>query len=120
MHCLVRRCAAAVLQMLHSTAQWLASSKGFVRYGDSPTAKDLEHPKTCLYLLRAYLSWPQPAQGVRFGSESFIVKAYHAGDACHNGASHGQRAQGSCCDMWRQHVPEHQSFLVVAGLIVHL
>eukprot|EP00775_Hariotina_reticulata_P005996 gene5996-6234_t len=70
--------AVGLCQMLHSTAQWLASSKGFVRYGSSPTASDLEHPKTCLYYCAAYLSCLIQHKGST-RSESFVVKAYHAG-----------------------------------------
>lgn len=67
-----------MLQVLLSTAQWLASSQGFDRYGSSPTAADLEEPKCCAYYCAAYLSVLSRHRGSQ-RSESFIIKAYHAG-----------------------------------------
>ncbi|KAF6266068.1 hypothetical protein COO60DRAFT_641663 [Scenedesmus sp. NREL 46B-D3] len=78
--------ALGLCQMLLSTAQWLAGSKGFDRYGTCPSAADLEQPKACLYYAAAYLSILAQHNGCQRG-EAFIVKAYHAGPKGVNSAA---------------------------------
>lgn len=75
-----------ILQVLSSTAQWLASSQGFDKYG-TPTAADLEDPKCSLYFCAAYLAVLSQHHGLR-RSESFLIKAYHAGGSCRRLALH--------------------------------
>jgi LysM repeat protein len=79
-------CLLLCLQMLLSTAQWLAGTKGFDRYGSSPTAADLEQPKACLYYAAAYLSILAQHNGCKRG-EAFVAKAYHAGPKAVNSAA---------------------------------
>lgn len=68
----------AALQVLLSTAQWLASSQGFDAHGTSLTIKELDNPKTCIYYAAAYLS-VLSHHGGSARSEGFVVRAYHAG-----------------------------------------
>ncbi|WIA16056.1 hypothetical protein OEZ85_012783 [Tetradesmus obliquus] len=63
--------ALGLCQMLLSTAQWLAGTKGFDRYGSCPTAAVLEQPKACVYYAAAYLSILAQHDGCRRG-EAFI------------------------------------------------
>lgn len=70
--------ASLYLQVLLSTAQWLAGSQGFDRHGTRPTVKDLEHPKTCAYFAAAYLTLLS-RYGGSARSEGFVARAYHAG-----------------------------------------
>eukprot|EP00878_Enallax_costatus_P014763 GHUV01015447.1.p1 GENE.GHUV01015447.1~~GHUV01015447.1.p1 ORF type:complete len:328 (+),score=90.03 GHUV01015447.1:458-1441(+) len=70
--------ALGLCQMSLSTAQWLASTKGYDIYGSSPAASDLEDPKCCLYYCAAYLTVLSRHGGCQ-RNEGFLVKAYHAG-----------------------------------------
>jgi LysM repeat protein len=66
------------LQVLLSTAQWLASSQGFDRHGSSLTVEDLQQPKICVYFAAAYLS-VLSNYGGSARTEGFVARAYHAG-----------------------------------------
>jgi LysM repeat protein len=67
-----------LLQVLLSTAQWLATNQGFDKHGTCLTSKDLQEPKTCVYFAAAYLTLLSNSGGVP-RSEGFVVRAYNAG-----------------------------------------
>lgn len=82
--------SAGLMQVLPSTAKWLATDMGYKAKG-IPTEASLYNPETGAYFGLAYLDYLSKYKGVA-RNESFIVQGYNAGPT-HNSAPYWAKYQ---------------------------
>lgn len=82
--------SAGLMQVLPSTAKWLAGEMGYRAKG-TPNETSLYNPETGAYFGLAYLDYLSKYKGVA-RNESFIVQGYNAGPT-HNSASYWSKYQ---------------------------